>query len=244
MAVWDAFLSERDKRIFNQAGFGRRMGFGKKPAFLIVDVNYDFCGHVSEPIEESVKNWNHSCGEAAWDAMPHINRVADAFRAADLPVIYTTTPDTRSDGFEWGYWTLKDNRILEGTKVDGYPKNEIVREIAPQEKDIVIEKIKPSPFHRTPLLEYLIRLNVDSLFICGTTTSGCVRATVVDAFAYNYRVSVIEECTFDRGEASHAINLFDMNQKYADVISVQDALKALAEISSATEAGTGNVFSA
>ena len=228
MPIWDEFLSERDRKIFGQAGFGKRVGFGSLPALLIVDVNYDFCGHKSEPIEESVTLWNHSCGEEAWAAIPHIQRIIKAFREANFPIIYTTTADMREDGFEWGIWKYKDGRIMEKTKLPEFPKNDIVQEITPDlKKDIVIKKLRPSAFHGTPLLQFLVDMKVDSLMVCGTTTSGCVRASVVDAFSYNYRVAIIEECTFDRGQASHAINLFDMNQKYADVVSIDEAVQAL-----------------
>ncbi len=81
--------------------------------------------------------------------------------------------------------------------------------IAPQRGDVVIAKAKPSAFFGTPLLSYLIAWQVDTLLVAGGT-SGCVRATVVDAFSYNFLVSVVAEACFDRGQASHAINLFDM----------------------------------
>jgi maleamate amidohydrolase len=107
--------------------------------------------------------------------------------------------------------------------VPGVRGNNIVKEIAPLAHEFVIEKLKPSAFYGTPLLGYLIDLGVDTLLVCGTTTSGCVRATVLDAFNHNYHISIVEECTFDRFESSHAINLFDMNAKYADVIGVDEA---------------------
>src|SRR5262249_34780176 len=87
----------------------------------------------------------------------------------------------------------------------------------PAPQAIVIGKLKPSAFHGTPLRGHLTLLGADSLIVCGTTTSGCVRASVIDAFSENYRVTIAEECCFDRGQASHAINLMDMNAKYADV---------------------------
>jgi nicotinamidase-related amidase len=70
----------------------------------------------------------------------------------------------------------------------------------------------------------LNEVHADSLLVAGTTTSGCVRASVIDAFSYNYSVSVVEECTFDRGQSSHKINLFDMNMKYADVVSLEETV--------------------
>src|SRR3546814_19427045 len=88
---------------------------------------------------------------------------------------------------------------------------------------MVARKTAPSAFWATPLVAELIRLGIDTLLITGESTSGCVRATVVDAASHRFRVQVIEECVFDRHEASHAINLFAMHQKYADVISISAA---------------------
>jgi nicotinamidase-related amidase len=101
--------------------------------------------------------------------------------------------------------------------------NDIVKEIGPAPHEFLIEKLKPSAFHGTALLGYLVELGIDTLIVCGTTTSGCVRATVLDAFSQNFHISIVEECTFDRFESSHAINLFDMNAKYADVIGIDEA---------------------
>ena len=105
--------------------------------------------------------------------------------------------------------------------------NQIVPPISPQPQDIVIRKNKPSAFFGSPLAGYLVDLQADSIIVCGTTTSGCVRATVIDGFSYNFRMSVVEECTFDRGEVSHAMNLFDLNCKYADVIPTDEAVRGL-----------------
>ena len=96
--------------------------------------------------------------------------------------------------------------------------NEIVAEIAPGPQDIVIYKQKPSGFFGTNMASYLTLLGCDSVIVTGTTTSGCVRATVLDAFSLNYRIALAEEGCFDRSQASHAINLCDMNAKYADVV--------------------------
>src|SRR5262249_24820053 len=91
--------------------------------------------------------------------------------------------------------------------------------------ELIIYKSSSSAFMGTSLAAQLVTRNIDTLLVCGNSTSGCVRATVVDAAAKGFKVGVVEECVFDRTEASHAINLFDMDQKYADVISFQDALK-------------------
>jgi maleamate amidohydrolase len=105
--------------------------------------------------------------------------------------------------------------------------NEIVTPIAPGPRDILVYKQKPSGFFGTNLASYLTLLGCDSVIVTGTTTSGCVRATVLDAFSLNYRISLAEEGCFDRSQASHAINLCDMNAKYADVLKTSEVLAYL-----------------
>jgi nicotinamidase-related amidase len=223
--VWTRFLTERDRQVSALDGRGSRQGFGNRPAVLVVDVSYDFCGDKPEPILESIKRWRNSCGEEAWQALGAIKRLLAAVRAKALPVIYTTGV-RRPDDWDAGSWSWKNRRTRErkaahGTDLSGQT---IIPDIAPQAQDIVIYKQKPSAFHGTPLASYLTLLGADSLILAGTTTSGCVRATVLDAFSNNYRVSVVEEGCFDRTQASHAINLFDMHAKYADVIKLDEVL--------------------
>lgn len=228
---WDHFLTDRDRQVFGDAGYGNNAGLGSKPALLIIDVSYDFCGHKREPVEESVKTWNLSCGEEAWDAVDHTQTLLHHAREKRIPVIYTTGIDSRLDGFDRGAWTWKNPKMKEAQGVEGFRGNDIVKEIAPLETDLYIEKLKPSAFHGTNLLTHLVHLGVDSLIVTGTTTSGCVRASVVDAFSYNYRIGVVEECTFDRGQASHAMALYDMNAKYADCMSLEDTIEYIETVS-------------
>jgi nicotinamidase-related amidase len=223
--IWNQFLTERDKAVFAAAGYGARGGFGKRPALLVIDVNYAFCGDKPEPITESIQRWRNSCGEDAWVAMPYLRALIDKAHAKGLPVIYTTGI-RREDGWDGGSWLWKNNRGGERPKVpvtniDG---NEIVAEIAPAAQDIVIHKQKPSGFFGTNMASYLQLLGADSAIVTGTTTSGCVRATVLDAFSLNFRVAVAEEGCFDRSQASHAINLCDMHAKYADVVKTAEVL--------------------
>ena len=224
--VWDKFLTERDKAVFKASGYGVIGDYGKRPAVLVVDVNYHFTGDRNEPILESIKRWPNSCGEDAWEAIPHLQKLLDASRRKGLPVIYTTGT-SRADGWDRGGWSWKNSRTGEArrtrqTNLDG---NEIVAEIAPAPQDIVIEKLKPSGFFGTPLAAFLNQLGADSIIMTGTTTSGCVRASVIDAFSLNYRITLVEEGCFDRSQASHAINLCDMNAKYADVVKTSEVLE-------------------
>jgi nicotinamidase-related amidase len=222
--IWDKFLTDRDKAVFSAGGFGARMGFGKRPALLVVDVNYAFCGDKPEPILESIKRWPTSCGEEAWEGVRVIKRLIEAARAKGLPVIYTTNKK-RPDMWDNGSWSWKNTRQNERlrTKTNLDP-NAIVDEIAPGPRDILIQKQKPSAFYATPLQSYLTLLGCDSLLVAGATTSGCVRASVLDAFSSNYRVAVVEDACFDRSQASHAVSLCDMHAKYADIVESAEVI--------------------
>lgn len=226
--IWNRFLTERDKAVFAAGGFGARAGFGQRPALLVIDVNWAFCGERPEPILEGIKRWRTSCGEDAWTALPSIKALIERAHARGVPVLYTTG-EGREDKWDRGSWSWKSSRAGEtgggaGNNRDG---NEIVAMIAPAPQDIVVRKQKPSGFFGTNLASYLTLLGCDSVIVTGTTTSGCVRATVVDAFSLNYRVILAEEGCFDRSEASHAISLCDMHAKYADVVSCAEVLAYL-----------------
>ena len=225
--IWNQFLTERDKQVFAASGYGTRGGFGKRPALLVIDVNYAFCGDKPEPILESIKKWRNSCGEESWPAVAAIKSLIEKAHAKGIPVIYTTGV-RREDNWDSGSWSWKNTRSSEvvrtKTNIDG---NQIVDEIAPGPKDIVILKQKPSGFFGTNMASYLTLLGCDSVIVAGTATSGCVRATVVDAFSYNLRVTMVEDGCFERSEASHAMTLCDMNAKYADVIESSEVIEFL-----------------
>jgi nicotinamidase-related amidase len=219
--VWTPYLNSLDKEVMQASGYGARMGFGQRPALMIVDVSYNFAGEHPEPILESIKRWRNSCGEAGWAAISVIARLADACRRKGLPVFYSTNT-RRPDGFDAGSWRWKNSRELDDNEHD-IRGNEIVAAIAPQPQDVLITKTKPSVFFGSPLLSFLLDLKVDSLLVCGVSTSGCVRATVIDAFSNNLRCAVIEDACFDRLQVSHAVSLLDMHAKYADVIASSEA---------------------
>jgi maleamate amidohydrolase len=223
--IWNQFLTDQDKQVFAAGGFGALQGFGKRPALLVVDVSYDFCGDRPEPILESIKRWRASSGAEAWKSIAAIKRLLVAGRSKGLPVIYTTNV-RRPDMWDSGSWAWKSTRTRERSvaRDTGLPGHEIIPDIAPQARDIVIHKHKPSAFFETPLVSFLTLLGADSIIVTGGTTSGCVRASVVDAFSYNYRVAVVEEGCFDRSQASHALSLCDMHAKYADVIKLDKAM--------------------
>ena len=229
--IWNQFLTERDKAVFGTSGYGARAGFGKRPALLVIDVNYAFCGDKREPILDSIKKWRNSCGEDAWDALPVLARLIETARDREIPVIYTTGV-RRADNWDSGSWRWKNSRNGEkpALRTSNHEGNEIMPQIEPGPRDILVLKQKPSGFFGTNMLSYLMLLGCDSVIVTGTTTSGCVRATVLDAFSNNLRVTLVEDGCFDRSQASHAINLCDMNAKYADVMKSDEVIAFLASL--------------
>lgn len=221
---WDHLISDNEKKAYRAAGFGRPTGIGKRPALLIIDVQYRTVGTERRPFWEAIKEFPTSCGEVAWDAVGNIARILALFRANGWPVLYPYV--SPKQGFDAGRLSDKVPAIM-GVSARGY---DFVDAIAPGEKDILVPKKHPSAFFGTPLASYLINTGADTLVVTGCSTSGCVRGTVVDGFAYNYRVLVPEDAVFDRSEVSHAVNLFDMSEKYADVMPTDDVLTALRSI--------------
>jgi maleamate amidohydrolase len=226
--IWDRYLSAQDQQVHSASGLGGAVGMGTRPALAIIDCTYHFCGDKPEPLLASIARWPYSCGEAAWKSVAVIRRLIDACHGSKIPVFYSTNARS-SSGLESGSWRWTSQRELEDPEREA-KGNTVVAEIAPTADDMTIYKTKPSMFFGTPFLSYLIELKVDSLFVCGVSTSGCVRATVIDAFSNNLRVQVVEEACFDRTEVSHAINLFDMNAKYADVVSEKEAIAAMEKL--------------
>jgi maleamate amidohydrolase len=231
---WDAIIPREEQEIYELAGFGRKGGFGERPAIVVIDVQYRTVGDRPAPIKEAIRTmYPTACGEMAWQAVHQIARLLKAGRAAGVPVLYPyVAPKKAIDAGRFG----NKNPMITSITERGY---QFVDEIAPAENDILLPKRHASAFFGTAMVSYLIDLGVDTLLMTGCTTSGCVRATVADAFSYNFRALVIEECCYDRGYASHLVNLFDMNAKYADVISIGDAVGYLERVGAAAVAGVG-----
>ena len=188
----------------------------------MIDVTYGFTGKRGTSLDDAIAEYPNACGPAAWAAVDVIGGLLPVARSGARPVVYSAGFDEPTVEAV-GLWAEKHPRSLT-EPADG---RTIVAEIAPAAGDLLIRKSKPSLFHGTPLLEQLVRLRADTLIVTGVSTSGCVRATVLDAFSYNFRVLVVEDAVFDRGELSHAVNLFDMDQKYASVVTAQEARAVL-----------------
>ena len=221
---WDGIIPEEEQRAYRAAGFGRPTGLGQKPALLIIDVQYRTVGTERAPFWEAIKEFPTSCGDVGWSAVDKISTLLALFRAKDWPVLYPHVAPKQN--FDFGRLSDKVPAIM-GVAGRGY---DFVEDVAPREGDILLPKKHPSAFFGTPLASYLINLGVDQLVVTGCTTSGCVRGSVVDAFAYNFRVLVPQDAVYDRSQISHAVNLFDMAEKYADVMPTDEAVAALSQL--------------
>jgi maleamate amidohydrolase len=211
--------------VYAAAGYGRRAAPGRRPALIVIDVTYGFVGRARLPVLESIRTYPNSCGEAGWDAVPRIARVIAAARTAGAPIYVTAGVDDQAAEHA-GRWRDKHPRTLEQPE----DAQQLVPDLGITDRDILVKKTKPSAFHGTPLVGSLIDRGVDTLLVTGCTTSGCVRATVIDAFSYGFRTVVVEDGVFDRGELSHDVNLFDMDQKYANVLPSAEVVAYLDEM--------------
>lgn len=229
---WDDFLTEQDKAVLATTSWAKSapFGMGKRPAVLAVDLYYAALGLPRAGILEAVADWPSACGQAGWDAVDRTVPVLDAARAADVPVIYFHAAPP-----EYGRWNRKPAANL-ATKPREKDPNTILDEVAPQDGDVVLTKMGPSCFHETHLDTMLRMRGIDTVLVVGEATSGCVRSTVVDACSRGYRVGVVGDCCFDRFEASHWMSLFDMNQKYSDVISATETIDYLRGVPEGREA--------
>ena len=221
---WDNIIGQDEIDAYNAAGFGKSSGLGKRPALLIIDVQYRTVGTTPMPFWQSIEEFPTSCGQVGWNAVTHIKSLLNYFRKRKWPVLYPYVAPKMN--FDQGRLAEKVPALM-GVAEKGY---EFVADIAPQPEDILLPKKHPSAFFGTPLVSYLVDKNVDTLVVTGCTTSGCVRGSVVDGFAYNFRIVVPHDAVYDRSDTSHAVNLFDMSAKYADVMTTSETLSRLIEI--------------
>ena len=239
--LWDRFLTDKD-RAHLAIERDRRVGFGQTPVLLMVDLYRWVFGDRPEPLLESVKTWPGSCGMAGWQALPAIQRLLGTAREVGIPVVHLTGLHPSDCGMKgWneaihqGGAKRAPNEITDSEAASrGQRRYDIVDEVAPIPGEVVLRKNAPSAFWGTSLVGHLINLGADTLIVAGESTSGCVRATVVDGASYRYRMIVVEDAVFDRHEATHAINLFDMHQKYADVLPLDEVLTHLRQSAGAT----------
>ena len=202
---------------YAEQGWGTsRIGFGERPALIVIDMQHDFV----DPDSPS------TCAPMAVDRTPDIRRLLDSARSAGVPIFHTqgiVKPDLSDLGL-WKGTAKRSGRC----QIDGTRGAEIIPELAPLEGEQVIRKTRPSAFFGTDLHQRLQAIGVDTLLLAGASMSGCVRATVTDGFSHDYRVSVVRECVVDRSQALVDRNLFDVAAKYADDVALDEAMEYLA----------------
>jgi nicotinamidase-related amidase len=202
------------RALYRQQGMGQRIGFGERPAVLVMDMQHDFC----DP-DAPTTLWP-SIGET----FEPIRRLCAVARERGVPVIYTQGL-VAADGSSAGLWRFKQKYHAEGRiQVEGSRGAEIVPEVARQPGDRLIRKWRPSAFFRTDLEVFLGVRAIDTLLFCGTSVSGCVRATATDAFMRDIRAMIVRECVADRTPAVLEANLFDLEAKYGDVVTLAETL--------------------
>ena len=212
---WDIFPKE-EIEAYLKGRHGDRMGFGSRPAVVVVDMTYAFI----DP------KYILAQGDSGWNAVKHSRALFAEARNKKVPVIYTRpSPRVLIDP---AAGSISRKRIATMREVLTHPKsNDVVSEVAPQEGEMVIERTCASAFFGTDLVKVLNYHGVDTVIVVGASTSGCVRATVIDAASYNYYVIVPAECVADRSELSHKVNLVEMDMKYADVVETEEVLNYL-----------------
>jgi maleamate amidohydrolase len=198
--------------VYRRQQFGQRTGLGTTPALLVVD----FVNGFADP--EIFGGGN--IPEAVAATVPLL-----AFaRGQGMPIVFTRIVYA-ADGSDLSLWCQKVPRLRDLTEES--PSSQVVSALAPRPGELVLRKTQASAFFGTHLTACLVARGVDSLIVTGCTTSGCVRATVVDAMSLNYRTVVVTDCVGDRALDPHRANLFDMGQKYSDLMRASEVISIL-----------------
>lgn len=216
---WKDVFSQDDLATY--ACYRRNTFIGPNPAFLAIDLYEAVYAGGPLPPAQLAQSHPNSCGGYAYEAIEPTQQLFAAVRRAGLPVFYSTG-DTRNASRP--NFVSATKRIRPAIKASDY---DIRPEFEPQPGDVVITKQRASAFYGTPLCAHLTQLGIRTLIVCGETTSGCVRASAVDAYSMGFHVVLVEECCFDRSELCHKVNLFDLHHKYADVIHLDRVISHL-----------------
>jgi maleamate amidohydrolase len=201
--------------------YERKVFVGPAPALLAIDLYELAYQGGAKPPSVLHRDYPSSCGEHAYAAIEPTKRLFAAARTAGLPIFYTTM-DTRADSLPTRVTATKRRSVPRDPTLYA-----IRPEFKPQAGDVVITKQRASAFFGTPLVAHLTQLGIRTVIICGESTSGCVRASAVDAYSHGFHVVLVEECCFDRSPLSHKVNLFDLHHKYADVLKIDEVVTHL-----------------
>jgi maleamate amidohydrolase len=225
MKEWEKYVPEEDRKIYEKAGYSKRQPFGKTPALIVIDVVMSFTGTKPMPVLQAIEEFPTSCGQNAWDALPKIRELLDASRAAGIKVVFIK--GNPMDKFFAGDTTKGVmTRAATFSKYD-HPIHPMVE---PRPDEYVVQKSKGSAFFGTVLSSFLVRNGIDSVLISGCVTSGCVRATTIDAWNHGFVPYVVEEAVFDRSRHSHLTSLFELNAKYSTVVTLTETKDYLAKL--------------
>lgn len=198
--------------VYAKQGFGASSGFGAAPALLVVD----FVNGFNDP--------DLFGGGNIPEAIANTARLLTAARQCKTPVCFTRVVYAE-DGSDAGVFCLKAPKLSVLTETSH--ASQVVDELAPIMGEYVLRKTQPSAFFGTDLAPWLIRRRVDTVIVTGATTSGCVRASVIDSMSYNFRTIVVSDGVGDRAQEPHDANLFDMRQKYADLMTADEVIAKL-----------------
>ena len=216
---WQDVVSAEDLELYKH--YERELYIGRRPALLAIDLYNSAYQGGPRPVHEVAKEFPSGCGEYAWNAVEPTKQLFAMARARGFPVYYTTGEDRPE---------ARPNRTKATNRRSGMRGEDplaIFEAFRPESEDTIIYKQRASGFYGTPLSAHLTQMGVDSLIVCGESTSGCVRASVVDAYSHGFHVVIAEECVFDRALLSHKVNLFDLHHKYADVMRLEEIAERL-----------------
>lgn len=221
--VWEDVIDDEIRAI--GANYTGRLGLRDRPALLCIDNYNAVFGESAEPLLQAMQRFPQTCGPAAWKAIDPTLSLLAAAHAARIPVIHTTRDDRASAQSSRMGATKRHNTGSNSAWGDAF-----FTPLAPEPGELVIYKPRASAFFGTALASHLTQLGINTLLVCGNSTSGCVRASVNEAYMLGLRVGIVEECVFDRNHLSHKVNLYDMNAKYGDVMFVDETLAYLASL--------------
>lgn len=223
--IWDSYLTLRDREdcARNPA---HDKGLGRNPALLMID-NYRRAFKYEVQGREGGRRKENLLAVAAHACLPSLVKLLATARSTELPVVHLTKQTSAAFG-------IRDWNEPPGQPPTSSDDFDFVHDLRPLPGEAVIMKTAPSGFMHTPLLTHLMSMGIDTVIVAGESTSGCVRASVVDARAYGFTVGVVTDCTFDRHEATHALNLFDMHRKYARLLTLEEALQYFEKTQAAT----------
>jgi nicotinamidase-related amidase len=214
MKEWMKQIPASELKTYEKAGFMGEARIGERTALIVVDVTYGFTGSEGLSLEEAIAEFGPACGPVSWETLPRIAKLIGLFRDLSRPVIFTRSH--MYNNLFAGKATKSTRSLSPDPKFNDFPP-----QILPQENEWILEKTRASVFFQTPMASYLVQNGVDTVVLCGVSTSGCVRATIVDSFSHGFRTIAIDDACGDQDSEPHDANMRDVGRRYADVIQTK-----------------------